>query len=482
MTGRVEFPQSRCLAGVARGDITPPVGIYHRMWGAATHDRSTGVHRPLTATSLVLRNEAKPQTDYKVLIAVDHCLLWSREMNRLLDQVSSATGVNRNAIVVFFSHTHGAGLMGLERRDLPGGDLIEPYLDELGKTIAGLVNESLQQAIPASIVFGQGDCSLAQNRDYHDQDRKQYVCGFNPGGVTDSTVIVGRVSNDVGRTIATIVNYACHPTSLAWNNTLISPDYVGAMREVIETATHAPCVFIQGASGDIGPREGFVGDTAVADRNGRQLGYASLEALEALPAAETSFEYVGPVLSGATIGTWKPSPQSAKRAEETKVWKSVQRPIPLPYRPNLPRGEQLERERTQLLADEREAVKNNDSERAQQLRALVERNTRTFSRVGSLPGGDTFPFPLSVWRMGDAIWLALDGEHYNVLQRTLREQFPEYTLIIGTIANGSQSWYLLNQASYGFGLYQEEVSVLAKGSLEELIDAASRAIKELTTS
>ena len=45
-------PQARLIAGTARVDITPPVGMYHRMWGAAIHDRSTGVHRPLTATAL----------------------------------------------------------------------------------------------------------------------------------------------------------------------------------------------------------------------------------------------------------------------------------------------------------------------------------------------------------------------------------------------------------------------------------------------
>jgi hypothetical protein len=49
----LDTPQSRCLAAVARVDITPPVGIYHRMWGAATHDRSTGIHRPLTATAMI---------------------------------------------------------------------------------------------------------------------------------------------------------------------------------------------------------------------------------------------------------------------------------------------------------------------------------------------------------------------------------------------------------------------------------------------
>ncbi len=38
--------------GVARCDITPPVGIYSRMWGSAQHDVAEGVHRGLTATVL----------------------------------------------------------------------------------------------------------------------------------------------------------------------------------------------------------------------------------------------------------------------------------------------------------------------------------------------------------------------------------------------------------------------------------------------
>ena len=63
-----------------------------------------------------------------------------------------------------------------------------------------------------------------------------------------------------------MVNYACHPTTLAWQNTLISPDYVGAMREVVGSRHDAPCLFLQGASGDVGPRVGFVGDTEQAAR------------------------------------------------------------------------------------------------------------------------------------------------------------------------------------------------------------------------
>src|SRR6202008_789756 len=106
------------------------------------------------------------------------------------------------------------------------------------------------------------------------------------------------------RTRPPVVNYACHPTTLAWDNTLISPDFPGALREVVEQATGAPCVFLQGASGDLGPRQGFVGDTAVADRNGRQPGFAVLAALEALPPPASRFAYTGSVVSGATLGSW----------------------------------------------------------------------------------------------------------------------------------------------------------------------------------
>src|SRR5439155_5648567 len=171
-----------------------------------------------------------------------------------------------------------------------------------------LVEECVATRDPAGIVYGQVGCSLAAERDFFDEG--QFVCGFNPGMPADDTVLVARVTDESGQLMATVVNYACHPTTLAWDNTLISPDYVGALREVVEQATGAPCLFLQGASGDLGPREGFVGDTAVADRNGRQLGHAVLSALESLPPPGTRFVYTGPVVSGATLGTWVHEPLS----------------------------------------------------------------------------------------------------------------------------------------------------------------------------
>ena len=307
--------QSLCRFGLAQGEISPPVGIYHRMWGAATHDRSTGVHRPLLATAVAFRAlEEKPPSseNEQILIALDHCLLGTAEMELVLDSASQLAGVTRESLLVVFSHTHGAGLMGFDRETLPGGELIRSYLKELSSSVAELVAAARNKSQPATIVYGLGHCALAENRDLWDEEGKQYVCGYNPEGPSDDTLLVARVTDGEGEPLASVVNYACHPTTLAWQNTLISPDYPGAMREVVQQATGAPCLFIQGASGDLGPKEGYVGDVEVADRNGRQLGYTALSALCGLSAPNMRFEYTGPVVSGATLGSWSWTPLSAE--------------------------------------------------------------------------------------------------------------------------------------------------------------------------
>lgn len=41
-TATRQTPTSRLRFGAAGTHITPPVGIYHRMWGAASHDKAAG--------------------------------------------------------------------------------------------------------------------------------------------------------------------------------------------------------------------------------------------------------------------------------------------------------------------------------------------------------------------------------------------------------------------------------------------------------
>jgi hypothetical protein len=475
----VDTPQGNCLCGLARCDITPPVGIYHRIWGAATHDRATAVHRPLTATALVFRAPDEPATreTEQVVVAADLCILWAREMDDLIASVCRQTGLAAEQLLVAFSHTHAGCLMGLERVSLPGGELIPPYLEQLAGRVAGIVREARRSVQRATITYGAGRCAMACNRDFWDPATGQFVCGFNPAGPADDTVLLARVTNAAGQPLATVVNYACHPTTLAWQNTLISPDFPGALREVVESATGAPCVFLQGASGDLGPREGYVGDPGVADRNGRQLGYAALSTLEALPPPGTRFRYTGAVVSGATLGTWAHVPLDAADQGRVNQWRVRRWTVDLPYQPGLLTRDQVEAQRAHWQAEEKAAGEAGNVMQARDAHAMVERMTRWQTRLASLPPGEVFPLPVALWQVGHGFWLAVEGEHYHWLQRGLRDRFEGVPLVVMTLANGSRPIYLPVAETYGKGIYQESIALLAPGCLEHLVEVIANELK-----
>jgi hypothetical protein len=477
MTTNVETPQARCRAGVARADITPPVGIYHRMWGAALHDRATGVHRPLLATALWLRPRSRD--DDQLILAIDHCILDGVEMQMIRHAVHHATGIAADRVQIALSHTHGSGWMSRSRAHLPGGDLVGPYLDALAITLATLAKEAQHNVQPATIVFGRGRCNLAAQRDFLDDAIGKIVCGFNPDGVADDTLLVGRIARDDGTPLASLVNYACHPTTLAWENTALSPDYVGAMREVVERETGVPCVFLQGASGDLGPREGFVGDWNVADRNGRQLGFAALSALEALPRPGTRFEYAGAVVSGAVLGTWKHEALDDDSLSGLETWSAQSASVPLAYRHDLPDRDETERERACWLADEEQARLVHDETRVRDCRAKAEQMTRQLHRLDVLPKGKTFPLPVTIWRLGGSLWVFVPGEMYQQFQTALRGRFPGFAVVVATLTGDWQPGYLPAARTYGYGIYQEIIAAVAAGSLEVLIEEIGRRMQRL---
>ncbi len=177
MRTRVETPQSRCRAGFARADVTLPAGIYHRMWGAALHDRATGTHRPLTATALWL--EPADGGDRLLVLGLDHCNLDRVEMDSIRRAVAGSAPLAPEQVHVALSHTHGSGWMSRTRSHLPGGELIGPYLDRLAESCAALAAMAGNAARPATLVYGTARCSLAAHRDYPDEATGQFVCGFN---------------------------------------------------------------------------------------------------------------------------------------------------------------------------------------------------------------------------------------------------------------------------------------------------------------
>src|SRR5438046_6045724 len=98
----VNAPQSRCHFALAWADITPPPDIYHRMWGAAKHERATGVHRPLRATVAVFEPLHR-NGERQILLALDHCVMGAVEHEQLVAHAAQASGQPKESILVVFS-------------------------------------------------------------------------------------------------------------------------------------------------------------------------------------------------------------------------------------------------------------------------------------------------------------------------------------------------------------------------------------------
>lgn len=433
--------------GVAQEDITPPVGIYARNWGAATHEVAEGIHRPLILTCQTFR--VSPDAAPLVLIGADLGWWKSAEDERLLRQgILNALGLGPEQLMFCLSHTHAGPSLFSEDADKPGGSLIAPYLQKVMDAAIRAARSALASACEATLSWGYGQCGLAANRDLPETGSDRLLVAFNPGMHADETLLVGRITDSNAKVIGTIVNYACHPTTLAWDNRLISPDYIGAMRETVESETRTPCLFLQGASGELAPREQYSGDVTLADGYGRQLGHAVLSVLYGMQPPQTGLRFSGAVESGAPLGIWK-----KEKAAPSRHLEVVQIDVPFALKP-LPSLHEIEQEW--------EVCEDN---------VLKERLWRKRGIRKTVGDGDTSPMPLWVWKLGDSFLIGQPNEAYSSFQTDLRNALAPQAVAAINIVNG-YAGYLPPSGLYASDRYAVWQTPFAPGSLEKLTTTA----------
>ena len=452
----VEAPfAASLLAGVARRDITPPVGIYARSWGAARHDVAEGIHRPLTATVLAMRTVTGGDP---LVLAVLDAGWWQVAEDEWFVRggLTDTLGLDTHRVMVSCTHTHAGPSLNRADADKTGGELIDPYLESVRDALIDATREALAGMAPVSVTWAYGRCGLAMNRDLPDRDGERMLCGYNPWGEADDTLLVGRVSDQGGQIIATLVNYACHATTLAWENRLISPDYVGAMREVVETQTKdSPCLFLQGASGELAPREQYTGDVAIADANGRQLGFAALATLESMLPPRTSLEYTGVVESGAPLATWQ---RTSFEPSDEVLAECIDVELPLK---SLPSEEEIQKE-LEECSD----------------RTVAERLQRQLRVVRTVGSGPTHTMPVWIWRIGQAVLIGQPNEAYSVWQQVLRDRFSDYAVVAMNLVNGSCG-YLYPSEPADKNIYQAWQSPFERNALEVLTETSIDEIERM---
>lgn len=449
--------RARGLFGVGRRDVTPPADIYFKSWGAATRETPSGVHRPFYANVLTIRDGHGKSP--LVLVGVDGGWWQAGSDEAFVRQgVLDGLGIDEANVMINLSHTHSGPSLVSDNADRPGGQHIMPHLTALRTRIVEATREALANEVEGELRWARGRCDLASNRSRPDPDNDRYVTGYNPEGEPDDTVLVGRVTDERGTIIATLLNYACHPTTLAWENELLSPDYVGEARATVEAGTgNVPCVFLLGACGELAPAHQYVGDVSVADRHGRRLGLAALSTLLGMPAHGHELAFDRIVESGAPLAVWLPRPIEAPAAPTTAVKVDLALPIKKEYPPL-----------AEILTELERAGEPYQRER-------LTRKARLRKTLGD---ASAYPFSIWIWRMGSCLFVGYPGEAFSTLQTGLRAEFPDLTIVVMNVTNGSIG-YLPPAPLYDVDMYEVWQTPLDRGCLEAVYGACVTTIREL---
>jgi hypothetical protein len=301
--------------------------------------------------------------------------------------------------------------------------------------LAGVVAMATRELHPVRLRWGAADSDIGINRREVRPDGR-VVIGHNPAGPVDRAVRVARFDRQDGRPLAILVNYACHPVVFGADSIAISADYVGHTRAVVEHATGAAMLFVQGACGDINPRQR-------ATPGGRQ--------------AETlGVELAGAVLTAYATAT--PGAVAGIAAATT--------PVDLP-----------------LLQDASAIPGLISAQDRQALHPTIDQRLPWAATVSADPatGGLTTPIALQVLRLGDLAVVGIPAEPFVEIGLALQERGLGRPTMVAGYTNGCVG-YVPMPAAYPLGGYEVSYSFayyrlpapLAPECAERIVDAGRR--------
>lgn len=236
--------EASLLAGSARTNITPTEPV--PMWGyGARHDAlSVGTLDPLFADALVLQLGGEKLA----LVGLDLGRSPSESsLQHIRERILTEAGIRYSFIAG--SHTHHGPV--LELRDQPGKgrgrfDAAIRYYRELEDNIIAAILEADRRRVPARIASGSVLVDNL-NRNRHSK--------YEPKPV-DRNLAILRVEDLRGKPIATVVNFAAHPTMHPASLLRFSADYVGTLRTTISRELGGETLFFNGAAGDLSANPG----------------------------------------------------------------------------------------------------------------------------------------------------------------------------------------------------------------------------------
>ncbi|EEF61450.1 neutral/alkaline non-lysosomal ceramidase N-terminal domain-containing protein [Pedosphaera parvula] len=445
------------LAGTGRRCTNPPPNIAHGGWGAQKHEQAEGIDMDLWVTALALSDN----TTTALFLDIDIQILTNQVADRIRATVSQATGLPVQNIRASATHTH-SGPVPYKSWIEKGFEMVEPWFENLYRWCAEAAVEAIANLQEVTVRSGRGECHINVNR-RATSPKGDLFLGKNRSGPCDHEVVVVKLDELDSTPVATLVNYACHPTIMGPPNRLITPDYPGAMKRVVEEAVGGHCLFLQGAAGDQGPVQGFQGDPKLYRKLGAVLGHEVAKialGLNHVPSGE-SFKEIIP--SGAPLGMYN---EQFATIAGTPV-QVLDCEVPVPLREGLPEKKPAT-EKLQFWKDKLTAARARNDEPAITEAIYMARRADIQLRMADDFGGKTNAgVRTHIIRFGDIAFVGCNIEPFCEIGMYVKKHSPFPITFMSGYTNGRMA-YMATAEEWPKGGYEVENSPFGQSAAESL--------------
>lgn len=240
--------------GYAEIDITPKIPM-QLIGFNRTDNMSRGILKPLFAQVSIWESGNR-----HCLITIDNIGFKKELADILRIKVSNILEVTRDKVMLCFSHCHS----------VPNVDASKEYFEMVCSNILIAVHSAKNDMIPVLVGWDNVEVDIDVNRrqDNINLDKRAgilKVCGLDK---EERKLLLIRVT--------------AHCNVLKRDNYLISPDYFGSIRELLQEKYGCPIMVIQGSAGNIAPKYFNSTETPI-DASGAQYSRSST-ALEDMAA------------------------------------------------------------------------------------------------------------------------------------------------------------------------------------------------------
>ncbi|MGH0685504.1 neutral/alkaline non-lysosomal ceramidase N-terminal domain-containing protein [Bacillus mycoides] len=395
--------------GVCKVDITPPIGIdfigYHRDTGI------NNIEEHIYGTIFVFEKDEMKT----VFISIDNIGMLVEDTTMIRERVASELNEPLQQITVVYTHTHsGPETVG----DHP---LIKSY-----KTI--LLNNVVQGAITANnnmrsceVGWDVTTGDIGVNRRERTPDGKAKM-GINIEGIVDKRIGVLAMRNAESKELAGVIVFCtAHPNVLKGDSDVLSADYPGMTREILEKIVNCPVIIVQGATGNV---------------NAKYRG--SQEALK-----QMAYVLSGHVLTILPTVTYRPI-VNLRTISSTMQMKLK----------DIPEIEEIKR--MAQLAEKQCGVNTEEW-----LTIVLEKHRRNIQQV-------SIDLEIQLFQINDGIFSGIPMEPFSETALEMKESVQNELAFFGGYTNGYIG-YLPTKEEYAYGGYEVELNPVVYGPVTNLL-------------